>query len=78
MGLFALICLLAYGSLMLWAGFRIDTGRAIPLASVLHMLAGWLISGLCLVAGVLRLGGATEFAEAETGWWKKGSFAMFL
>ena len=32
MGLFALICLLAYGSLMLWAGFRIDTGRNMPLA----------------------------------------------
>lgn len=27
MGLLALICLLAYGSLMLWAGFRIDTGQ---------------------------------------------------
>lgn len=27
MWLLALICLLAYGSLMLWAGFRIDTGR---------------------------------------------------
>lgn len=26
MGLLALICLLAYGSLMLWAGFRIGTG----------------------------------------------------
>ena len=50
--LLALICLLAYGNLMLWAGFRIDTGRDMPLAAVLHMPSGWLISGLCLATGV--------------------------
>ena len=44
--------LLAYGSLMLWAGFRIDTGRDMPLAAILHMPSGWLVSGLCLAAGV--------------------------
>ncbi|WP_206215327.1 hypothetical protein [Desulfovibrio sp. ZJ200] len=77
MGLLALICLLAYGSLMLWAGFRIDTGRDIPLAAVLHMPSGWLISGLCLAAGMFGGGvAAWEFAEAETGWWKKGSVAI--
>ena len=52
MWLLALICLLAYGSLMLWAGFRIDTGRDMPLAAILHMPSGWLVSGLCLAAGV--------------------------
>lgn len=73
MCLFALICLLAYGSLMLWAGFRIDTGRDIPLALLLHMPSGWLISGLCLVAGVFcGWGAATEFVEEGKGWWKKG------
>lgn len=77
MGLFALICLLAYGSLMLWAGFRIDTGRDIPLALLLHMPSGWLISGLCLVAGVFcGWGAATEFAEGEKGWWRKGITAF--
>ena len=71
--LLALICLLAYGSLMLWAGFRIDTGRDIPLVAVLHMPSGWLICGLSLAAGVFYgWGAATEFAEAEKGWWKKG------
>ena len=75
--LLALICLLAYGSLMLWAGFRIDTGRDMPLAAVLHMPAGWLISGLCLVAGVFCGGvAAKEFAEAQKGWWKKGITAF--
>ena len=73
MWLLALICLLAYGSLMLWAGFRIDTGRDIPLAAVLHMPSGWLISGLCLAAGVFCGGvAAKEFAEAKRRWWKKG------
>lgn len=75
--LLALICLLAYGSLMLWAGFRIDTGRNMPLAAVLHMPVGWLISGLCMAAGVFCGGvAAWEFAEAETGWWKKGITAF--
>lgn len=77
MWLLALICLLAYGSLMLWAGFRIDTGRDMPLAAVLHMPSGWLISGLCLAAGVF-CGGVTakEFAEAKRRGWKKGITAF--
>lgn len=79
MWLLALICLLAYGSLMLWAGFRIDTGRDMPLAAVLHMPSGWLISGLSLVAGVFCGGvAAKEFGEAETGWWRKGSIAILF
>ena len=79
MWLFALICLLAYGSLMLWAGFRIDTGRDVPLAAVLHMPSGWLISGLCLAAGVF-CGALTakSFAEAEKVWHKKGLVALFF
>lgn len=77
MWLIALICLLAYGSLMLWAGFRINTGRDMPLAAVLHMPSGWLISGLCLAAGLFCGGvAAKEFAEAERGWWKKGITAF--
>ena len=71
--LLALICLLAYGSLMLWAGFRINTGRDMPLAAVLHMPSGWLISGLCLAAVVFGGGlAAWEFSEEKKGWWRKG------
>ena len=79
MGLFALICLLAYGSMMLWAGFRMDTGSDIPMAVVLYMPSGWLISGLCLVTG-LFFGGmaAKEFVEAEEGVWKKGMAAILF
>ncbi len=77
--LLALICLLAYGSLMLWAGFRIDTGRDIPLAEVLHMPSGWLISGLCLITGgfFFVLSGKIFLADGG-GWWKTGVLAMGL
>ena len=79
MWLFALICLLAYGSLMLWAGFRIDTGRDVPLAAVLHMPSGWLIIGLCLATGVFcGTLSAMSFAEAEKVWHKKGLVALFF
>ena len=79
MWLFALICLLAYGSLMLWAGFRIDTGRDVPLTAVLHMPSGWLISGLCLATGVFcGTLSAMSFAEAEKVWHKKGLVALFF
>ena len=79
MWLFALICLLAYGSLMLWAGFRIDTGRDVPLAAVLHMPSGWLISGLCLATGAFcGTLSAMSFAEAEKVWHKKGLVALFF
>lgn len=77
MGLLALICLLAYGSLMLWAGFRIDTGRNIPLVAILHMPSGWLISGLCLAAGLFcGVLSAKSFVEEKKGIWKQGISAL--
>ena len=79
MWLLALICLLAYGSLMLWAGFRIDTGRDIPLAAVLHMPSGWLISGLCLMLGCLLLGIAGNLFSTGNHMWKKlGGIALIF
>ena len=79
MGLFALICLLAYGSLMLWAGFRIDTGRDMPLAAILHMPSGWLISGLCLAMSVFYAAMTIlSLAEGKTSEWPKGVIALFF
>ena len=79
MGLLALICLLAYGSLMLWAGFRIDTGRNIPLVAILHMPSGWLISGLCLASGLFcGVLSAKSFVEEKKGIWKQGISALLL
>lgn len=79
MWLLALICLLAYGSLMLWAGFRIDTGRDMPLAAVLHMPSGWLISGLCLAAGLFcGVLSVKSFVEEKKGIWKQGISALLF
>lgn len=77
MWLLALICLLAYGSLMLWAGFRIDTRQDMPLAAILHMPSGWLISGLCLITGgfFFVLSGKTFLADG-CGWKKKALTAL--
>ena len=81
MCLFALICLLAYGSLMLWAGFRIDTGRDIPLALLLHMPSGWLISGLCLTASLFEIVMGISLIldeEKKSGWIKMASGLFFF
>lgn len=79
MGLLALICLLAYGSLMLWAGFRIDRGRDFPLAEVLHMPSGWLISGLCLAMSVFYAAMTIlSLAEGKISEWSKGIIALFF
>ena len=72
MGLLALICLLAYGSLMLWAGFRIDTGRDVPLAAILRMPSGWLIRGLCLAVGLFYgVIAAREIGGGNRRWSKR-------
>ncbi len=69
--LLALICLLAYGSLMLWAGFRIDSRQDMPLIALLHMPSGWLISGLCRVAGVFLCALSGKIFSVEGNeWWR--------
>jgi hypothetical protein len=79
MCLFALICLLAYGSLMLWAGFRIGTDRDMPLAAIPYMPSGWLISGLCLATGVFYAAMTIlSLAEGKISEWSKGVIALFF
>ncbi|MDR2574247.1 MAG: hypothetical protein LBC94_07930 [Desulfovibrio sp.] len=71
MGLTALVCLLAFGSLLLWAGFCIGSGRAHPVVLWLHMPSGPLMGGLCLMGGILLgVRAAKNFAEGEKGWRK--------
>ena len=79
MWLLALICLLAYGSLMLWAGFRIGTDRDMPLAAIPYMPSGWLISGLCLATGVFYAAMTIlSLAEGKISEWSKGVIALFF
>ena len=79
MGLCALVCLLAYGSLSMWAGFCLGTGQAHDTALILRLPSGFLMAGL-LFAGGLFLGGhaAREFAEGGKGWWKRMLVALIL
>lgn len=66
----ALVSLLAYGSLLLWAGFQIGSGRAQPLALWLQMPSGLLMGGLCLATGLFcGVVTARTFAESEKGWY---------
>lgn len=66
MGLCALICLLFYGSLAMWAGFRIGSGQPHDLLLILRMPSGALMGGLALAGGLcLGVHAAREFAEGE-------------
>jgi hypothetical protein len=72
MGLCALVCLLVYGSLTMWAGYQIGSGQAQEPVWILRMPAGVLMGGLA-VACALFLGvhAAKEFAEGGREWRKK-------
>ena len=72
MGLCALLCLLGYGSLSMWAGCRIGSGQAHDVFQILRMPSGVLMGGLAL-AGGLYLGthAARDFAEGCLAWKKK-------
>ena len=77
LGMTALVCLLAYGSLLLWAGYSIGKGETPPPALWLQMPSGWLIGGLCLATGLFcGIVTARRFAESETGWVKNMLIAL--
>jgi hypothetical protein len=74
-----LAALLFYGSLMLWAGFRIGSGRAHPPELMLRMPSGLIIGGLCLAVGIfLGVKAAKDFAEGGKGWRKSMLAALTL
>jgi len=81
MGLCALVCLLAYGSLSMWAGFCLGTGQMHDTALVLRLPSGLLMAGLLFAGGVfLGVHAATAFAEEDKGWRKQtlAAIAMLL
>jgi hypothetical protein len=79
MGLAALVSLLAYGSLMLWAGFHIGSGQAHDPAWILRMPSGVLMSGLLLGGGLfLGVHAAREFADGGGEWKKKMLVALVM
>ena len=79
MGVLALLCLLAYGSLLMWAGFCLGTGQTQSMVLILRVPSGILMGALCL-AGSLFLGvhAGREFAVEGKGWRKKVFVALAL
>jgi hypothetical protein len=79
MGLAALVSLLAYGSLMLWAGFRIGSGQAHDPVWILRMPSGLLMGGLLLGGGLfLSFHAAREFADGGGEWKKRMLIALAM
>lgn len=72
MAFYALVCLLAFGSLTMWAGFRIGSGQPYDTFRILRMPSGVLMGGIALAGGLyLGIHSAREFAEGGKGWRKK-------
>jgi hypothetical protein len=77
MGLAALVSLLVYGSLMLWAGFQIGSGQRRDTAWILRMPSGISIGGLLLGGGLfLGVHAARAFAEGGKKWKKAALIAL--
>lgn len=68
-GIFVLILLLFYGSLLLWAGYAIGSGQTHPPALLLHMPVGIIIGALCFCCGIFSGAlAARNFAEGDARW----------
>ena len=79
MGLCALVCLLAYGSLSMWSGYRLGSGQAHSPEWLLRMPSAFLMAGLLSAGGLfLVVHAAREFAEGEKGWWKQTLAALTM
>lgn len=71
LGMFALISLLLYGSLLLWAGYSIGSGQTQPPAWLLKMPVGIIVSALCFGCGIFFGAlAARSFAESNAVWRK--------
>jgi len=79
LGVLTLVCLLAYGSLLMWAGYCLGTGYVQDMTLILRVPSGFLMSALCL-AGSLFLGvhAGREFAVEGKGWRKKTIVALVM
>ena len=80
-GLGALVALLLYGCLLMWAGYCIGAGglqnQTQPLAILLRMPAGVLIGALCFSGGIFSgIMAAKEFAVGYGGWKKWAAWGV--
>ena len=82
-GLGALVALLLYGCLLMWAGYCIGAGgvqnQTQPLAMLLRMPTGVLIGGLCFPGGVFSgVMAAKDFAAGYGGWKKWAAWSVSM
>lgn len=71
-GVFALVLLLLYGGLLLWAGYGMGSGQTQPPALILRMPVGAIVGALGLSGGIfLGVMAAREFAEGHAQWRKR-------
>ena len=79
MGLCALVCLLAYGSLAMWAGFHLGSGQGYGAFRILRMPSGVLMGGIALFGGLcLGVHTAREFAEGDRAWKKEAAIVAAM
>ena len=79
LGILALVCLLGYGSLLLWAGFCLGSGRLQDMALILRVPSGLLAGGLALAGGLfLGVYAGREFATGGDGWRKRMIVALAM
>ena len=72
MALVAIVCLVAYGSLLMWAGYCLGSRYVQDMALILRMPSGFILAGLCAAGGLfLCIHAAKEFAHEGSGWKKK-------
>jgi len=77
MGLVALVCLLGYGSLLMWAGYRLGSGQGYCPEWLLRVPSGFLMAGLLFAGGLFQgYHAAMEFAENSKGWRKRTLIAL--
>ena len=82
MGLAALVCVLAFGSLTMWAGYCLgtgDMGHVQDMVMIFRMPSGFIMAGLCVAGGLfLSVYAGREFSEGNGCWWKRGTVALVM
>ena len=80
MGIAALVCVLAFGSLTMWAGYCLgtgDMGHVQDMVMIFRMPSGFIMAGLCVAGGLfLSVYAGREFSEGNGCWWRKGIVAL--
>jgi len=79
LALAALVCVLAFGSLTMWAGYSMGAKQSFGVFQILRMPSGFLMAGLCLAVGLfLGVYAIRQNVDERKGWWKIGVAALMM